>query len=320
MAEEYGNIKTLIDIMNENGVDFVFFNPGIDNVPVLETLAAYRAQGKMSPRSILCLDEFVAMTAAHGSYMASGKPQVVSVHSELGTLQIGGALHNAQWGKVPLVFFTESYGPPGRTNWRGEPFDQGTTVRNFVKWDHNLGANEDFGEVFREAFRIATTEPYGPVYLALPREVLWSKNAVPPAKKRKAATETPLETDTDTLSKIADVLIAAENPLIVTGYSGRNLKSVACLVELAETLGVHVLTSDIRVNFPNTHPLAAFLSPTGGFGNPLLGSRCYFSHRLRYALCLAAFSANAEHQDNPHRYRHGEKRRAAVGQKAGHPP
>ena len=96
MTEEYGNIKTLIDIMNENGVDFVFFNPGIDNVPVLETIAAYQAQGKKSPRSILCLDEFVAMTAAHGNYMASGKPQVVSVHSELGTMQIGGALHNAQ--------------------------------------------------------------------------------------------------------------------------------------------------------------------------------------------------------------------------------
>jgi acetolactate synthase-1/2/3 large subunit len=271
MTEEYGNIKTLIDIMNENGVDFVFFNPGIDNVPVLETVAAYRAQGKKSPRSILCLDEFVAMTAAHGSYMASGKPQVVSVHSELGTLQIGGALHNAQWGKVPLVFFTESYGPPGRTNWRGEPFDQGTTVRNFVKWDHNLGVGEDFGEVFREAFRIATMEPYGPVYLALPREALWSKGAVPPTRKKSIARETPPETDAATLNRIADMLIAAESPLIVVGYYGRNLKSVPYLVELAETLGAHVLTSDIRVNFPNTHPLAALLSPTAGFGNPLIG-------------------------------------------------
>lgn len=270
MTEEYGNIKTLIDIMNANGVEFVFFNPGIDNVPVLETIAAYRAQGKKSPRSILCLDEFVTMTAAHGSYMASGKPQVVSVHSELGTLQIGGSLHNAQWGKVPVVFFTESYGPPQRTNWRGEPFDQGTTVRNFVKWDHHLGADEDFGEAFREAFRIATTEPYGPVYLSLPREALWSKNAMPPTKPRKTASETPLKTDTDTLNRIAEVLIAAENPLIVTGYSGRNLESVSCLIELAETLGAPVLTSDIRVNFPNTHPLAALLSPSGGFGNPLL--------------------------------------------------
>ena len=101
------------------------------------------------------------------------------MHSELGALQIGGALHNAQWGKVPVVFFTEIQGPLQRTNWRGEPFDQGTTVRNFVKWDHQLSAGEDIGEVFKEAFRIATTEPCGPVYLTLPREVLWGKSEIP---------------------------------------------------------------------------------------------------------------------------------------------
>jgi len=110
--ENYGTAKALIEVMNANGVEFVFFNPGIDNVPVLEMLAAYRAEGKKAPRSILCLDEFVAMTAAHGNWMASGKPQVVSVHSELGTLQIGGALHNAQWGRVPVVFFTETQPRP----------------------------------------------------------------------------------------------------------------------------------------------------------------------------------------------------------------
>src|SRR3972149_118537 len=98
--EEYTTVKALIEVMNNNGVEFVFFNPGIDNVPVLETIAAYQAQGKKSPKSILCLDEFVTMTAAHGSWMATGKPQVVSVHAELGALQIGGALHNAPGGKV----------------------------------------------------------------------------------------------------------------------------------------------------------------------------------------------------------------------------
>ncbi|MHB8104569.1 MAG: thiamine pyrophosphate-dependent enzyme [Dehalococcoidales bacterium] len=268
--EEYTTIKALIEVMNNNGVEFVFFNPGIDNVPVLETLAAYQAQGKKSPRSILCLDEFVAMTAAHGAWMASGKAQAVSVHSELGVLQIGGALHNAQWGRVPVVFFTESLGPVQRTNWKGEAFDQGTMVRNFVKWDHYLNAKENVTDVFQEAFRIATTEPCGPVYLALPREALWSKGKMSPNGKRSTPSQMRLNNDQNALEKAADILIKAENPLIVTGYSGRNTATVASLGELAETLGARVLTSDIRVNFPNTHPLAVLLSPTVGFGNPLL--------------------------------------------------
>ncbi len=268
--EEYGNIKALIDVMNAKGVEYVFFNPGIDNVPVLETISGYRAQGKQSPRSILCLDEFVAMTAAHGHYMASGRPQVVSVHSELGVLQIGGALHNAQWGKVPVVFFTENQGPPQRTNWRGEAFDQNAMVRSFVKWDYQLGDNDDLVDTLNKAFSIATTEPCGPVYLSLPREVFWAKGEAPKSKSAGTAREPAPEADASALDKAAEILINAEDPLIVTGYSGRNLQSVDLLVKLAETLCARVLTTDIRVNFPNTHPLAAYLSAAVGYGNPLL--------------------------------------------------
>ena len=268
--EEYINIKALIDIMNGAGVENVFFNPGIDNVPVLETLSKYRASGEKAPRGILCLDEFVTMTAAHGNWMVTGKPQVVSVHSELGTLQLGGSLHNAQWGKVPLVFFTESYGPPQRTDWRGGPFEQGATVRNFVKWDHHLGADEDFSEIFIKAFRIAMTEPCGPVYLSLPREVLWKRGEKAAGKSVKIVPDKAPAADAAALAEAAEMLIAAENPLIVTGHAGRNLKTPPVLVKLAETLCAPVQCSDIRMNFPSTHPLAASLPSRGGFGNPLV--------------------------------------------------
>lgn len=267
---EYTTTKALIDVMNDNGVEFVFFNPGIDNVPVLETIAEYESQSKKTPRSILCLDEFVAMTAAHGAWMASGKPQVVTVHSELGALQIGGALHNAQWGRVPVVFFTENQGPVQRTNWQGKAFDQGEMVRNFVKWDYNISAKEDVVGIFKEAFRIATTEPCGPVYLTLPRQVFWSTEKLTVSKQFKARPEVKLNLDENLLAKAADILLKAENPLIVLGYTGRHTQTVASLVELAEILAARVLSTDVRVNFPNTHPMAAYLSSAVGFGNPLL--------------------------------------------------
>lgn len=268
--EEYRAIKTIIDVCNAYGVEFLFFNPGIDNVPLLETISKYRASGWKAPRGILCLDEFVAMTAAHGNYMASGKPQAVSVHSELGVLQIGGALHNAQWGKVPVVFFTEIQRPPQRTNWKGDSFDQGIMVRNFVKWDYQLNADDDIGEVFQKAFNIAASEPCGPVYLAVPRETLWSHGENINKQNYKVSVEKIPAADVTLLDRAADILINAENPLIVTGYSGRNLKSVALLVELAETLAARVFTSDVWLNFPNTYPMAVYLSPTAGVGKPLL--------------------------------------------------
>jgi acetolactate synthase-1/2/3 large subunit len=268
--EEYDTVKTIIEVCNDWSVPFLFYNPGIDNVPLLETIAKYHATGRKAPRGILCLDEFVAMTAAHGNYMASGKPQAVSVHSELGVLQIGGALHNAQWERVPVVFFTEIQGPPQRTNWKGDSFDQGTMVRNFVKWDHQITADEDIGEVFNHAFNIAANDPYGPVYLALPRETIWSEGEVPIKRHYKDIRVKVPTADQALLGEAADILLSAENPLIVTGYSGRKSRSVALLAVLAETLAARVLTSDVRVNFPSTHPMAAHLPPTTGFGNPLL--------------------------------------------------
>ena len=54
----YSIAEAIIEVFNASGVDFVFFNPGIDNVPVLETISKYRADGRKSPRGILCLDEF----------------------------------------------------------------------------------------------------------------------------------------------------------------------------------------------------------------------------------------------------------------------
>lgn len=268
--ENYTTAKTMIEVMNRHDVEFVFFNPGIDNVPVLETIAAYQAQGQKAPRGILCLDEFVAMTAAHGSWMASGKPQVVSVHSELGVLQVGGALHNAQWGKVPIVFFTEVQEPLERTNWQGESFDQGAMVRSFVKWDHQVKMGEDAGEALNQALSIALTEPCGPVYLSLPRQMFWSKDKIKAKLSYNPAIGAPPKTDLALLEKAADILLQAENPLIITGYAGRHATTVMALIELAETLATRVLSTDTWVNFPNTHPMAAYLSSTVGFSNPLL--------------------------------------------------
>ena len=271
--EEYGNVKAMIDVMNASGVEHVFFNPGIDNVPVLETLSALRARGEPAPRGILCLDEFVAMTAAHGNWMASGRPQAVSVHSELGVLQLGGSLHNAQWGRVPVVFFTETQGPPQRTDWCGDTFDQGKMVRNFIKWDHCLAPGEDIYGVFQEAFRIASTEPCGPVYLNLPREVLWSRGSAQKGKSPSGTKSAPVpRPEPAVLETSAAMLVAAKNPIIVTGYTGRNPATVPALVKLAETVAAPVLTSDFRVNIPNTHPLAFLASPSAGRGQSALAS------------------------------------------------
>ena len=265
--------EAFLELLNANNVSYIFLNPGTDTVAIQEAFSKFRALGRRTPEMILCLHESVAMAAAHGHFMVSAKPQVVLVHVDLGTQQVGGALHNAQRGRAgvifcagrsPSIFEGEKVG--GRdieVMWWQEQFDQAGAVRNYVKWEYELRFNENIHHVIQRAFQVASTEPCGPVYLILPREVLMERvdRVQIPNAARYAAAIAP-QADTNMLMKAAEMLMQAENPLIIAGYSGRNTHSVASLVELSETLATRVVTAGIRMNFPTTHPLYRGLNST----------------------------------------------------------
>ncbi|MFC1921234.1 thiamine pyrophosphate-requiring protein [Chloroflexota bacterium] len=256
--DKYDGAEAFIEVLNAYGVEHIFFNPGGEQGALLATIAKYRLLGKPCPRLILCLDESVALTAAHGHYMISGRPQFVMVHSELGTLQLGGALHNAQWGRVPVILWAGAQAVGQRVNWKGEPYDQGMSMRNCVKWDYTIQSGENIHDVLGKAFDIAFTEPCGPVYLCFPRDLITEKidRAALTEFSKSAVSKAP-PVDAATLEKVAATLIEAENPLIVAGYTGRYPESVAKLVELAETLCAPVMTGPVYMNFPTEHPLCA---------------------------------------------------------------
>lgn len=265
--EKCEGVEAFIEVLNANGVENIFFNPGGEQGSILATISKYRVSGRPSPRLVLCLDESVAMTAAHGHYMVSGRPQVVMVHSELGTLQVGGALHNAQWGRIPLILWAGSMTVGKRLNWMKEPYDQGLIVRNCVKWDHEIKPEENIHDVLQKAFQIAYTEPCGPVYLSYPRDTMTRKvDKVTIPLSARASVYSGAQVDNTALNKVADILLDAERPIIIPGYTGRHPETVPLLVKLAEILSSAVLPSQVWMNFPTNHPLCVGMEQ-------ILGSR-----------------------------------------------
>lgn len=264
--------EAFVELLNANGVEYIFLNPGTDTFPIQEALSKFKALGKRTPQVILSLHESVGMAAAHGHFMLSGRPQVVLVHVDLGTQQVGGALHNAQRGRIGVIFcagrapWTFEQNKPGERflniHWLQEQLDQAGVVRGYVKWEYELHTNENIHQVVQRAFQIASTEPCGPVYLALPTELLMEKmKRVPiPAVAKHAAPSTP-QADTALLNEVAAMLVQAEMPLIIAGDPGRHPQAVASLVALAETLSARVITYPARMNFPTTHPLCGGSDP-----------------------------------------------------------
>lgn len=264
--------EAFLELLNANKVDYIFLNPGSDTFPVQEAVSKFKALGKHAPEVVLCLDESIGMNAAYGYFMVTKRPQVVLVHTDVGMQQVGAALHSAQRGRVGIVFcagrtplFPEGDKRQARNhfvNWVQEQFDQAGIVRGYVKWEYELRSNQNLHRVIPRAFQVASTEPCGPVYLTLPRELLMEKleSIQIPDSSRHTAPFGP-QADADALMQIAEIIMQAKNPIIITGYSGRNTESVASLVELAETLGARVIADKFRMNFPTNHPLCGGINP-----------------------------------------------------------
>ncbi len=264
----YSNAEAFIRTVNAHGVDKIFFNPGGEMIGLQSLIAQARVDGRQAPQLLLCLDEAVTISAAHAAYMISGKPQVVLVHSELGTLQMGGNLQNLQWGRVPVVILAAYQADDQRTTWRGEPYDQGCIVRGNMKWDRRVSNDEDIHDILDEAFRVARTDPTGPVYLYFPFDYFTQMVDRPEVSPVPLVTEPLPPADADVLGRVADLLLEAERPLIVTGFAGRYPQNVDTLVGLAETLCAPVLTGQVWMNFPTTHPLCLGIEKIGGGRGP----------------------------------------------------
>lgn len=268
--------EAFVELLNNNGVEFLFLNSGTDTFPIQEAIAKFADIGRPVPKVVLCPDESTALAAAHGHFMISRKPQVVMVHVDAGTLQLGGGMHNAQRGRAgiilcagraPMTFDGEMEGTRSLSiHWTQEQLDQAGVLRNFTKWDYELRRTENIQHVMQRAFQVASSEPSGPVYLTLPREVLMDRMTevkLPPAARHGSAI-TPAA-DPKAIEEAAELLLNATNPLIITGQSGRNPSTVAALVELAETIGAPVVSEPVYMNFPSVHPMSA-----GGSAQPYI--------------------------------------------------
>ncbi|MCT8997252.1 thiamine pyrophosphate-binding protein [Chelativorans intermedius] len=101
----YTASAAFLEALNEAGVSCIFANFGSDHPALIEALAEARATGRAVPAVLTCPNEMVAMSAAHGHALVSGRAQAVVVYVECGTQALAGAVHNAARGRVPMLVF-----------------------------------------------------------------------------------------------------------------------------------------------------------------------------------------------------------------------
>jgi acetolactate synthase-1/2/3 large subunit len=247
-----------------NGVKKMFFCGGTDNFYFMESVAKFKAQGRPTPDLVTVMHESDAVYMNMGYFQYTRHPQVTVLHVNSGTINAGAAWHEA-WiadsgivvmaGRTPWT--TKNELPGARSyyiHWEQEMYDQAEMIRQMVKWDYEIKTAENAALIVQSAFRIAATEPCGPVYVTLPREIMAARLnggiAYNPADFLPALSA---QGDPAALREAAQVLVQAQNPVVLVRNMGRHPEAVPALVEFAEKLALPVSSDDVYMNFPMQH-------------------------------------------------------------------
>ena len=261
-----------VALLADRGVDYFFANAGTDFAPIIEAFAKAETLGTPAPEPIAVPHENVAMACAMGYTMATGRPQVVMVHTNVGTANALCQMLNVNRLKMPMIVtagrtpFSEDDRPGGRSidiHWTQEMYDQAGMVREAVKWDYELRSGSQIRAVVDRAFNLARAQPSGPVYLTLPREVLAQRLEtfeLSPAGHHVTASD-PYP-DLTIIDRLADALAKSDNPVIVTSEVGSRPQAVGALGKLAADWAVPATQYRSRaMNFPTDHAMHMGYNP-----------------------------------------------------------
>lgn len=273
--ETHSIASNYLQALLDRGIEYVFANAGTDFAPIIEALVAAKKLGRKTPEFITVLHENVAISMAHGYYLVTGKPAAVMVHVTVGTANALCGLMNASRDNAPILF-TAGRTPSTETghigsrnasiHWGQDSFDQGGLVREYVKWDYELRPGQAPEEIVGRALDIAMTEPKGPVYLCMPREVLGNLTDKKPAPPRPRETGALISApSTKAIKQTAEIIAKSKFPLIITSSVGRDPANLAKLSRIAEEFAIGVALPGEpgarELSIPTRHPMFLGVHP-----------------------------------------------------------
>lgn len=265
----------LLHALVDHGIEYLFGNLGTDHAPLIEELARWRAEGRAAPKVLLCPHENTAVHMAGGYAAATGRGQAVMVHVDAGTANASMGLHNLFRARLPALlmagrapFSSEGELPGGRdtyVHFVQEPFDQGSLVRPYVKWEYTLYSPAVAPETVARACAVMRSDPAGPAYLILPREVLAAECDSAGVRRFPPARYAPVPhrgADPAAIRAVAERLLAAREPLLVTAYSGRQAITPPLVDRLARLAGIRVCEfNSVYLNISRDSPCFAGYQP-----------------------------------------------------------
>ena len=248
--EKMSGCTAFLRILEDEGVEYIFGNPGTTELPIMDELA-----GQTGLKYVLGLQESVAMAMADGYSRASGKLCCANFHVAPGLGNAMGAIYSANFFGSPVIV---TAGQHERGHSLTEPMLYSELVpmaRPVVKWATEVQRPGDVPLVFRRAAKLALTPPTGPVFISLPGDVLMESAVMNlGASTRLDSRSRPCDA---ALDRLADRLLSSKSPVIISCHEVYTSDALAELATVAELIGAAVYNQSVPyvAVFPSEHPL-----------------------------------------------------------------
>jgi benzoylformate decarboxylase len=204
-----------------------------------------------------------------------------------------GALYDAYRDRSPVI--VTSTNVDTRIDGRDSHTEGKNLVemtRQFTKWSAEVHRADRIPEYLNRAFKVASTPPTGPVYLALPSNLLGEPIEVPNPEADRSHISPRIAGDPEALAEAAKLLAHAKRPLIVAGSGIARCGATEELIKLAEMVAAPVVMEPRYsfLAFPTTHPQSfqiaerqpSFDLPVWGEPDVILAIGCRLIREYRY--------------------------------------
>src|SRR5262245_15926872 len=226
----------------------MFGNPGTVEQGFLDALGEYPEM-----RYVTTLQETIAVGIADGYARAAQRPALVQLHSGVGLGNGIGMMYQAKRGNAPLVVIAGESGVRYDSMDAQMAADLVSMARPVTKWSTRVIDPTSTLRVLRKAVKIAATPPCGPVFVALPMDVLDAENDEPVVPT--SLPDTRVAPSAEAIRRAAELLAGAQRPIAIVGdgvaWSGAQPE----LTRVVELLGAAVWGANCaEVDIDSTHP------------------------------------------------------------------
>ncbi len=288
MSQEKIASQAYLEVAAAHGVEYVFGLPGTSGQEFIGTIAD---QEKI--RFILAMHETCVVSMADGHARVTGRPQLAQVSTLPGSANSVGALYDAYRDRSPVI--VTSTNVDTRIDGRDSHTEGKNLVemtKQFTKWSAEVHRAERIPEYLNRAFKVAATPPTGPVYLALPSNLLGETIKVDNPDADRSRISPRIAADPEALAEAAKLLAQAKRPLIVAGSGIARAGVTEELIKFAEMIAAPVVMEPRYsfLAFPTTHPQSfqiaerqpSFDLPVWGEPDVILAIGCRLIREYRY--------------------------------------